>query len=1008
MLRAGRYFALHTAIGLMVAVAPAHAQGVPGPGALSQMSVPGGLRAALAAVDDRAAPDRSQFLLEFIRRTYDMPVMSKNDARETPRRSLLAQLDRAGREAIGSPTPATISGPSPDQPGDDALPVAPGASPDTLPLPLTPAIWIDIVFGGRATPQTLLLSIAASREASLLYYGLMWLDDDTRAWLSTQPQVIADLASRHPGAFVVAAPGLRVSGGAMRLPGGSAANLAWEAIVGASVRDPAEFTRALVTGGDGSLAYFVGAIAQLTPAQIRFAFNLDSPDAAARVAAVRRLYAVFEIAAWKVEQRTFWRPSLDPALLLADLAVDADGRPILPGTRAFWTAVLAGADPSGQEDPHALADGDGVDVGWLCEQVFKGDVSEQRGRYNLVLFASRTVRRVTPDTARDAVVAVRAAGAYPALVLALERAKLDDIAAFASAARRAVRLSAIGDATRASRAHAQFQGALSLVTRAALRGGLPPTSLASVVSSLAGVELNKRGEYEGRLVRWLMEYVDGYSRAPSTPASSAGAVVADSPRDVYDNAVFERVAGEMDRAVLRIASGPAVAPPRFVNWEGTRYRLDLATAEAIRLARLLGDDHPAYLSSARALVDIADALGKAGLTRDALRRQTDALDHVAQSAGWESTERGGSAKDEAAGAYREVAAALRRMARDGDARGASRLAPALCALADELLGRGLTDVAYAAAMGQPGRSAISAGEAARRHDFGGEPDRGRPTGPWLLPVPGTGILPGRSWHVVGSLLGLDVTLADRSLIRLSSKPPSRRPTMSDEDRRVMTEAVALADPAGLLDGDRDSVVEMLRKGRNRLAAVRTPADAAAVADEIRLAPPRRTLLPWVAAHDPARLAAFLSPIELLWLGLETRPVDARLQAWGGPAEPRLGCLCVQLLDRRPWETLAGRWHLGLLASGFPDLNLRLAELLSELQMPAPLLASVLAAATVDFTENATSRDPDDRRGPVEFVQALGVDRVEQYLALLTTDGPLVPIGDGAEPAATAVTPGAPR
>jgi hypothetical protein len=310
-------------------------------------------------------------------------------------------------------------------------------------------------------------------------------------------------------------------------------------------------------------------------------------------------------------------------------------------------------------------------------------------------------------------------------------------------------------------------------------------------------------------------------------------------------------------------------------------------------------------------------------------------------------------------------------------------------------------------MGQPARSAISAGDAASRHEFGNHRDR---TGPWQLPVRGTGVIPARGWHMVGSLLGLDITLADLSLIRLSSKPPSRSPTMDDVDRQVMTDAAALAEPAALTEPDRDSVVEILRNGRIRLRAVRTPADAAAIADEIRLAASRRTLMPWVAAHDPGRLVPFLSPIELLWLGLDAKPVEPRLQPWGGPAQPRLGCLCVQMLDRRPWETLAGRWHLGFLASGLADLNLRLAELLAELKMPAPLLAPVLAAATVDFIENATSRDPDDRRGPIEFVQALGVDRVEQYLALLTTDGPLVPIADGEEPAVApgTATPGASR
>jgi hypothetical protein len=107
---------------------------------------------------------------------------------------------------------------------------------------------------------------------------------------------------------------------------------------------------------------------------------------------------------------------------------------------------------------------------------------------------------------------------------------------------------------------------------------------------------------------------------------------------------------------------------------------------------------------------------------------------------------------------------------------------------------------------------------------------------------------------------------------------------------------------------------------------------------------------------------------------------------------------VQLIDRRPWEALSGRWSSGILATSFPDLNLRLAELLGELRMPPALLGAVLASATLDFVNNAISRDPDDRRGLLEFVRELRVDRVEQYLALLTTDGPLVPADGTAAPA----------
>jgi hypothetical protein len=244
--------------------------------------------------------------------------------------------------------------------------------------------------------------------------------------------------------------------------------------------------------------------------------------------------------------------------------------------------------------------------------------------------------------------------------------------------------------------------------------------------------------------------------------------------------------------------------------------------------------------------------------------------------------------------------------------------------------------------------------------------------------------------VAGALLGLDAALAEFSLVRLSLKPPARRPTVSDSDRRAFIEEVALIEPAALTDSDRDSITDAIRRGRTRLESVRTAGDAHDIADRAGLSAVRRSLLPWIAVHDPARVAAFLSPVELLWLGLD----GARLQApdaWGASARPRLGCLCLRMPDRRPWETFSGRWNSGMPASAFPDLNLRLAEILADLRMPAALVAPILTSATLDLVNSAISRDPDDRRGLVAFVQALRTERVEQYLALLTTDGPLVPV-----------------
>src|SRR3954471_24048549 len=73
-----------------------------------------------------------------------------------------------------------------------------------------------------------------------------------------------------------------------------------------------------------------------------------------------------------------------------------------------------------------------------------------------------------------------------------------------------------------------------------------------------------------------------------------------------------------------------------------------------------------------------------------------------------------------------------------------------------------------------------------------------------------------------------------------------------------------------------------------------------------------------------------------------------LDTWGAPAAPRNGCLCLEVVKGRSWEMFTGRWNTGMLASGFSDLNFRIAELLSDLHMPASLLAPILTSATLDF------------------------------------------------------------
>jgi hypothetical protein len=927
-------------LGVIAVAWPIRAQQADSAGSLGEVPLPGGLRGAMQAIGDPTTPDRSQFLLEFIRRAYSGPSAAPNEVGASALPSFLAYLERAAADGSGA---------------------AGGGSVDTLPLGLPSSVWHEIVLGGRPSPQGLLSAILQSRSAALLYYAVLSLDDETRAWLAGQPELVAEVASKHVGAFVVAAPAVRVGSGVMRVPGGAQAEALWEALAGAPVGQPAAFVRALLTRDDGRLASFFGALGALTEHQIAFALGLDAPTEG-RLENAQRMQVAFGrlVQGWDIEHRTFWRPTLDPALLASDLRVAPGGAPMLPGTQAFWKHVFAVAAPRGDALDAALLSGAPAGFGWLCDQVFSTDPQLSARRYRAVLFASRMGIAPTPADARDTVEAIRAALDFPALVAVLERGRVHDPAVFARAARRAAQLSSIDNDARTVRAITQFQGTLAVIVRAASRRSIKPERLTDLVSSLSAVEAGEGGNYEGALVRWLDAHI----------AHTTGAWEAD---------------------LLRLVAGPAPQEPRLVAWEGTRYRADPAYGETVRISRLLGEDARPYLSSAAELVRLADALNAPELLPDTVRRSAAQLEALGQTVGWDSS---GDWTGDAAERYETVARALSAAAGSGGASSARRLARPLLALADDLLARGLLEMTYAMALGQPERAWVTAGDVARRHTFGMRPATRRAA--WELPAATSGVRAG--FGVMGSLLGLDTALADMALVRLSSRPPPRRPMLADVSRKAFIQAVSLVEPGWLTDDDLEHIVAAMRRGRERAAALKNPRDALALAAELRLSPSRGNLLSWMVAHDPERVRAFLSPGELLLSGLDAVPDDSPLHAWGAPALSRTGCLCLRLPRREPGEAIAGRWGSGMFAGSFPDLNLRLAELLAEMQMPASLLGAVLASATLDFVNTAVSRDEDDRRGLVEFVQGLDRGRFEQYLALLTTDGPLVPTEDAPEAA----------
>ena len=915
---------------------------------MSAVRLPGGLAAARAALGDTGPADAANLIPDVIRRSFQTPVGTKGLRRDGTLRPLLDHLDHGGK------SPGAPSG-------------------DEVPLPLTPAFWIATVFGGRSTPETLVRDLLNSPVGSLVYCALLALDPPTRDWVASNASVLTNLTERQSAALLLAAPGIRIGDGIVRVPGGTAAAPIWQALVGRPPSEPVAFVRALISA-EPPIAYFYGSAAQLTPAQQRFLLSLDGRDAAARTMAARKMLSAFERVAlgWDIEDRPFWRPPLDPVLLVSDLPTDAEGTPRVPGSTAFWTLALGDGDPG--RDRAGLVDGPRVDFASLCEQVFTGGQAVVRGPYQQVLFASRRLERITADNIQDAIVATRAVVHYPALTGALERARIRSIAVFAAAARRAASLAAIDDERRAAVTLAQYQGGLALAARARARGTIDDRQTEELISELSSIEPDVRGDYGGTVVEWLMGALAA-SRSARTARQST-------------NGNGDPAANSIDAEVLALVSGRHTPHTDLVEWEGTRYHIDPASGETARLRRLLGDSPGVSLSAAAAVMAGAHALEEPELTRAGLTSQVEAIETALTDASCESATKWHAA--DLSARCREAVGGLTRAAKSGDTKAAARVVPRLKLLADGLLARGLLEVSYAIALGQPDGAAISAPDAASRHEFGFDlPGFGR-LGAWKRPGAGSDRV--RDWHVTGSILGLDVALAASSLARLSTRPPATRPTLNDEDRRVLTETVVLMNPADLEPDDHRTLVAALKSGRERAARLRSPRDVEAIARPLGLTPARTTLLTWALQHRRDDLR--LTPYELVLLGRDAGARPAGFDAWGVAAESRLGCLCLEMPGPRQFDLFTGRWHTGVLATGFPDLNLRLAELLADLEMPGTLLPSVLAAATWDFAINVHSRDYDDRQGLVDFVDALTSDRVELYLALLTTDGPLVPILDG--------------
>lgn len=307
--------------------------------------------------------------------------------------------------------------------------------------------------------------------------------------------------------------------------------------------------------------------------------------------------------------------------------------------------------------------------------------------------------------------------------------------------------------------------------------------------------------------------------------------------------------------------------------------------------------------------------------------------------------------------------------------------------AEAALTDALASLVYAAYLGDPEGPALASGNIALRHELTSSGLNGSRTG-WRLPSEGHS---GKGWHVSGAILGADVALARMALRRLDSNVMPPEPRLVSAERQTAALTVALLIPATLRDAARDEIAAALGRGRARLGAFDgSRAELEKLASEAGVSAWRREALAWTAVNDRDNLSGQLSLVETMLLGKPRWSDALPLDSWGAAVQPLNGCLCLAMPRPRPWETLAGRPSLGLLATRGADVAILIADALASLKLPSEIAPGVIAYAMQEVLDQARPSFFDDWPEFSRAASAVSRDMLVDYIAAQTAGGALLP------------------
>ena len=327
---------------------------------------------------------------------------------------------------------------------------------------------------------------------------------------------------------------------------------------------------------------------------------------------------------------------------------------------------------------------------------------------------------------------------------------------------------------------------------------------------------------------------------------------------------------------------------------------------------------------------------------------------------------------------------LSRVRQTRDLERVSRNAQQVLEIADWAAGEALTSIAFAFELRDPKTAVLSGQNVAIRHDFGFGNENAsevRLAVAWSDPF--VDLVPGRPWRTTGSILGLDGSLAHLALQRTASDvKPS--PMFSDNERNTFTRSLGFMSVYDLSDSGQAAIAVGVERGRQRIAELTaSPVNLQTAADEIQMDGWRRRAVQWALTNDPAAVPSYFTMTDYLRLG--NRDITSDWAGWGMADSD---CYCLRLPARFEGWTATGREQRGILAAQIADLNLHVAVTLERLRLPSSLTKAVLTLALQEFLNQARPTDGNDWLTLVRAAQAVPQEKIEDYVATLTVNGPL--------------------